>query len=222
MQALLHPDCRSGFAFYVHRWNIRPYCVNIFQLTRKRSMLSRFFGKSDKSDDSPTKEALDKRGIVSAQADPDPDKVWRDWSKALAAQDADKPIPLEQLPPSRVAAQAPTPSPEPATQAAELDFELDTEQAPLEQLTPEQRKTKALDTVDRHHPRIANTLRTLWGYKECGVYINKLIMAGGDGMGQARVGFNQEVVQAMLDLSDLHDSAFGAPDTLSGDLGMPI
>jgi hypothetical protein len=72
-----------------------------------------------------------------------------------------------------------------------------------------------------HHRRIANTIRTLWGYKECSIYINKLIMAGGDGMGQSRVGFNQDAVQAMLALSDIHDAQFGAPET-GGGLGLSI
>lgn len=93
---------------------------------------------------------------------------------------------------------------------------------PLEQLTLEQRKEAALAVVELHHHRIANTIRTLWGYKECSVYINKLIMAGGDGMGHARVGFNQEAVQAMLALSDLHDAEFGPPDSIRGGLGLSI
>ena len=50
----------------------------------------------------------------------------------------------------------------------------------------EQKKAEALAVVEQHHQRIANTIRTLWGYKECSVYINKLIMNGGDGMGNAR------------------------------------
>lgn len=183
-------------------------------------MLSRFFGKSDKSDESRTKEAQDKRGANSAAEDPN--KAWRAWGDALAAQNADKPIPLEQSPHSA----APVPSPVTnrviAAQEPELDIDLRTENSPLEPLTLEQRKNNALDTVDKHHQRIANTIRTLWGYKECGVYINKLIMAGGDGMGHARVGFNQEAVQAMLELSDLHDAAFGPPESAAGGLGLSI
>jgi hypothetical protein len=104
----------------------------------------------------------------------------------------------------------------------QLDFMLSTEAVPLEQLSPVQRKNNALDIVELHHQRIANTIRTLWGYKECGAYINKLIMSGGDGMGQARVGFNQDAVQAMLELSDLHDAEFGPPDTPGGGLGLSI
>jgi hypothetical protein len=66
--------------------------------------------------------------------------------------------------------------------------------------------------VELHHQRIANTIRTLWGYKECGTYINKLIMNGGDGMGHARVGFNQDAVVAMMALSDMHEAEFGPAD----------
>jgi hypothetical protein len=33
------------------------------------------------------------------------------------------------------------------------------------------------------------------------------------------VGFNQDAVEAMLALSDVHDEEFGAPSTLSGSLG---
>jgi hypothetical protein len=47
-------------------------------------------------------------------------------------------------------------------------------------------------------------------------------MAGGDGMGHARVGFNQEAVEAMLVLSDLHDAEFGPPDSITGGLGLSI
>ena len=78
--------------------------------------------------------------------------------------------------------------------------------------TLEQRKMDALAVVDAHHHRIGNTIRTMWGYPECSVYINKLIMSGGDGMGHNRVGFSAEAVQAMLELADLHDQEYGAPD----------
>ena len=104
-------------------------------------------------------------------------------------------------------------SPKPAA-SGPVDFELPTapmplELAALERPLPAQQREEALSAVERHHSRIANTIRTLWGYPECGNYINKLIMAGGDGMGQSRVGFHQDAVQAMLALSDLHDGQFG-------------
>ena len=168
-------------------------------------MLSRFFGKRDKSDDSPTKEAQETRGLEVIEDDPD--TAWSMWDSALAAQ--------ESTPSSDSVA---------VTSAAdnELDFVVPTQPMALEQRSLEQRKVMALATVESHHQRIANTIRTLWGYKECSLYINKLIMAGGDGMGHARVGFNQEAVEAMLELSDLHDAEFGPPDTAAGGLGLSI
>jgi hypothetical protein len=77
--------------------------------------------------------------------------------------------------------------------------------------SPEQRKQVALQVIDTHHKRIADTIRNMWGYKECSDYINKLIMSGGDGMGHARIGFNQQAVEAMLALVEIHDAQFGAP-----------
>lgn len=174
-------------------------------------MLSRFFGKRDQPDESPSKEAQPTRGLEVIEDDPD--TAWGMWNNALAEQE-----PEVEVPPMKV---APTP------QSAEelLDFVVPTVSAPLapsESITLEQRRDAALDVVELHHKRIGNTIRTLWGYKECSVYINKLIMAGGDGMGHARVGFNQEAVQAMLALSDLHDAEFGPPDNPGGGLGLSI
>jgi hypothetical protein len=86
----------------------------------------------------------------------------------------------------------------------------------LDDLTPEQRKNRALQVVEMHHRRIANTIRTLWGYKECSLYINKLIMEGEDGKGHARAGFNQDAVDAMLQLTNLHDELFGSFEPSQG------
>lgn len=187
-------------------------------------MLSRFFGKSDKFDDSQTKETQHKRGHDAAEDNPD--TAWREWGSGLTAQDAGLPFTPEAVavPPQPVQANVPVTAVSAQPQITQVDFELITERMPLEEpmLTMEQRKNNALGTVERHHQRIANTIRTLWGYKECAVYINKLIMAGGDGMGHARVGFNQDAVQAMLELSDLHDAEYGPPDAPSTGLGLSI
>ena len=88
-------------------------------------------------------------------------------------------------------------------------------------MTPDQRKEAALAVVDTHHHRIANTIRTLWGYKECSEYINKLLMEGNDDTGHARMGFHQDAVQAMLALVDLHDTEFGPPNAAGG-FGSPF
>jgi hypothetical protein len=189
-------------------------------------MFSRFFGKRDKSEDSPTKEAQDTRGLEVIEDDPD--TAWSKWNSAMQAQESSTPSPtsasgavarpLKPLirPPSPVVPVETTP------EEIQLDLVLPTVPMGLQAPTPADRKNAALDTVELHHKRIANTIRTLWGYKECSAYINKLIMAGGDGMGNARVGFNQEAVEAMLLLSDLHDAEFGPPDSIVGGLGLSI
>lgn len=201
-------------------------------------MFSRFFGKRDKSADSPDKEARSTRGPEAN------DRVDATWAKPAspAAQDSRLPKAVASgstapAKPVRPVFRAPTATPlayraapmAPAIPTTEfpadhqIDFVLPTAPMPLDpELTLEQRKANALATVEQHHQRIANTIRTLWGYRECSVYINRLIMAGGDGMGHARVGFNQDAVEAMLVLSDVHDAEFGAPSTLSGGLGLSM
>ena len=189
-------------------------------------MFSRFFGKRDKSGDSPTKEAQDTRGLEVIEDDPD--TAWNMWNNAMKAQEGNsQPSSAASAPisrPSKPVIRPPAPVIPVAavSEEAELDLVLPTAPMDLQQASLTERKNAALDTVELHHKRIANTIRTLWGYKECSVYINKLIMAGGDGMGHARVGFNQEAVEAMLVLSDLHDAEFGPPDSIAGGLGLSI
>ncbi len=195
-------------------------------------MFSGFFGKGNSSNKTPSKDAADSRGLEVVEDDPD--TAWSMWDSALAEQDSRFP-PVEPEAPAAAATAPATPSPAiPRVQAKPMppvsapaptvpmglgaDAEAPTQPLDITEKTLEQRKNDALDVVDLYHHRIANTIRTLWGYKECSVYINKLIMAGGDGMGQSRIGFNQEAVAAMLALTDLHDAEFGPMDT-GGELG---
>lgn len=174
-------------------------------------MFSRFRGKSSKPDTA--KDAPDSRGLEVREDDPD--TAWSMWNIAMAQRD----LPALDLPPNSSSA---TPGPAPATEPAASmqpevfkpfpDLEIPTMPLSLEDASPAQRMKVALDIVEMHHHRIANTIRTLWGYKECSVYINKLIMNGGDGMGNARIGFNQEAADAMMILGDLHDAEFGVAD----------
>ncbi len=69
-------------------------------------------------------------------------------------------------------------------------------------------KEAALQTVERHHSRVASAIRNMWGYKECCEYINKLMMEGNDDRGRARMGFHQEAVDAMLVLIAIHEKQF--------------
>ncbi len=216
-------------------------------------MFSRFFGKSDKATDSPTKEAQSSRLPSDSRLPARPSSL-AELERTLASENArmpqaepslaraaptatstgpSKPVqPLVRVAAHMAAAPLPKPvmtpvavpsSATPVMDDHQIDFVLPTAPMPLEpELTLEQRKNMALEAVEAHHQRIANTIRTLWGYRECSTYINRLIMAGGDGMGHARVGFNQDAVAAMLALSDIHDAEFGPPSTLSGALGLSI
>ncbi|HCX83096.1 MAG: hypothetical protein A3E00_00940 [Curvibacter sp. RIFCSPHIGHO2_12_FULL_63_18] len=168
-------------------------------------MFSMFRGKGVTPD--PAKDAPDSRGLEVKEDDPD--TAWSLWDSALAEQDSR----FLDLPPiTRAVPLAPEPSARSLAKAAEAypDLEIPTQPLSLEDASPAQRMKAALDVVELHHHRIANTIRTLWGYKECSVYINKLIMNGGDGMGNARIGFNQEAADAMMVLADLHDAEFGS------------
>jgi hypothetical protein len=49
-------------------------------------MLSRFFGKGDKSADTSSKQAQDTRGMEVVEDDPD--TAWSMWDSALAEQDS--------------------------------------------------------------------------------------------------------------------------------------
>jgi hypothetical protein len=172
-------------------------------------MFGKFLGKGG-SAASKKVDAVDSRGLEVFEDDPE--TSWGLWDTALAEQD------------SRYSAIAPASTSAPLSAQSELgklgrqfstspafpDFDdVATEPMGLEEKSSAQRIADALEIVELFHHRVANTIRTLWGYKECSLYINKLIMNGGDGMGHARVGFNAEAAQAMLALADLHDQLFG-------------
>ena len=84
----------------------------------------------------------------------------------------------------------------------------------LNEVAIAQKKKEAFDILELQNQPIANSIRTLWGYKECVVLINKLIMNGGDGVGSCRIGFSQAVKLAILKLGDLHEAQFAT--TASG------
>jgi len=156
-------------------------------------MFNRLFGKKNPAN--PPKDAVDSRGLEVVEDDPD--TAWSRWDEALALQD------------SRHGDLGPLPDISAGATGSVGYADEPTQPMGLDDLTPEQRKNGALQVVELHHRRIANTIRTLWGYKECSLYINKLIMEGEDGKGHARVGFNQDAVDAMLTLTNLHDELFG-------------
>lgn len=184
---------------------------NIQPKINGRVMFNKFLGKGDKSVVSPSKGGVDLRGLEVTEDDPD--TVWSMWDDALAEQDSrfnalDSGSSSVTPPPVEVE-QATTP-------IAFGALDEVTQPTALEGRLLEQRKEHALQVVELYHHRIANTIRTLWGHKECGVYINNLIMNGSDGMGHSRIGFNQDAAEAMMALSDLHEREFGPAGAGSG------
>lgn len=166
------------------------------------------------------------RGIEVVEADPD--TAWGLWDEVTAKQQApmreasaDRRQALRQrsleeavAPPKPVRRAlhtvlgAPVPTAVAVPAAARLEFEAT---RPLEEdeKSLARRAQEALDTVELHHARIAKTLRAMWGHRECSQHIAKLLMTGYDDTGNARMGFHQEAVNAMLSLGDLHDRIFG-------------
>jgi hypothetical protein len=175
-------------------------------------MFSKFFNSGEKKP-AAANSAADAPGVEVREDDAE--IAWSEWDSVLAELDFSvggardlptEPTPL--LPDFDIAPDSDTP-----TQPMGLDD------------IREREKNHALAVVEAHHPRIAQTIRTMWGYKECSAFIDKLIMSGGDGMGVSRVGFHSEAVDAMLTLTTLHDERFGdfgvGEDAAQGDFHVP-
>nr|WP_315465629.1 hypothetical protein [uncultured Rhodoferax sp.] len=173
-------------------------------------MFARFLGKRQAAT-AKSLDGADSRGLEVVEDDPE--TSWGLWDSALAEQDSryssmthaagELPMPASghEVSHSRLDAKATETFP---------DFDdIATQPLGLEDKSPAQRVAAALDIVELFHHRVATTIRTLWGHKECSLYINQLIMNGDDGMGHARVGFHAEAAQAMLALAEMHDQMFG-------------
>lgn len=140
----------------------------------------------------------------------DPETGWGMWDEATAAQELHHRS-GESLPPG---AAQPAPAafqemPPPSFEGFSPEQGASTKPMDLEEKTLAQRAEDALAVIELHHARIAKTIRVMWGYKECSAYISKLLMTGYDDTGNARMGFHQEAVNAMMTLGDLHDQIFG-------------
>jgi hypothetical protein len=174
-------------------------------------MFNKFWGKGDKPVIPPSKDGVDLRGLEVTEDDPD--TVWSMWDDALAEQDSK----FNALEPVGHSGTSAPEEAEPPTKPIALGAgNTDTQPMALEANPLNQRKDQALQTIELYHHRVANTIRSLWGHKECGLYINNLIMNGSDGMGHARIGFNQEAAEAMMVLSDLYEEEFGPVGAVKG------
>jgi hypothetical protein len=76
---------------------------------------------------------------------------------------------------------------------------------PLEELPRQVRIDRAMNVIRDRHARIANAIDMFWGHKDCVEYLQHLILSGGDGVGNARIGFKQDVIASFMDLIALHE-----------------
>lgn len=84
------------------------------------------------------------------------------------------------------------------------DEELATRPMALHELPRQVGIDNAMALIARHNARVAKAITVFWGSQDCVEYIEKLVMSGGDGFGNARIGFKPEVVSALLSLISLH------------------
>ena len=84
------------------------------------------------------------------------------------------------------------------------DDELETRPMPLHELPRQVGIDNAMALIAKHHERIAKAITVFWGSPDCVEFMEKLVMSGGDGLGNARVGFKPEVVSALMSLISLH------------------
>lgn len=136
----------------------------------------------------------------------DPETVWGMWDEATSAQELDVARSGASTQPAPLTGGMTSPL---SSVGFENDYEASTLPMGLEEKTLAQQAEDALGAIELHHARIAKTIRMMWGYKECSAYISKLLMTGYDDTGNARMGFHQEAVNAMMTLGDLHDRIFG-------------
>jgi hypothetical protein len=75
---------------------------------------------------------------------------------------------------------------------------------PLHELPRQVGIDTAMGIIASRHERIAKAITVFWGSQDCVDYMEKLVMSGGDGFGNARIGFKPEVVSALMSLISLH------------------
>jgi len=91
---------------------------------------------------------------------------------------------------------------------------LSTRPMPLHELPRQVGIDMAISVIDKHHARIGQAIRLFWGSRDCDEYMQKLVLSGGDGHGNTRVGFKPEVVTALMSLITMHKTdASSAPSS---------
>lgn len=98
------------------------------------------------------------------------------------------------------------------TQPLSLEADVVTQPMSLGDKSPEQRKSDAFALIGQHHPKVMAAIRATWGFKECAIYLNKLVLNGSDDMGHSRLGFSPQVIETLMGLTQLHEAQFGQLD----------
>lgn len=75
---------------------------------------------------------------------------------------------------------------------------------PLHELPVQARIDHEMAVIAARHARIAQAIQKFWGHRDCVEYLRTLILQGGDGDRQNRVGFKPEVSAALINLVALH------------------
>ncbi|MBK7051714.1 MAG: hypothetical protein KBF98_16450 [Rhodoferax sp.] len=96
----------------------------------------------------------------------------------------------------------------PSSQQFDVSMDVATRPMELHEFPKDLRMQQAMNVIGRDYKRIQTVIDSLWGHRECGEYLQKLIMSSDDPAGHNRMGFKREVVTAMFVLSDLHDEQF--------------
>ena len=81
--------------------------------------------------------------------------------------------------------------------------ELPTRPIPLHERPLQTRIDMEMAIIAEHHVRIALAIEKFWGHRDCVEYLRNLILSGYK-EGEKRMGFKPEVVQALINLTQLH------------------
>jgi len=81
--------------------------------------------------------------------------------------------------------------------------ELPTRPMPLHERPLQARIDVEMSVIADHHMRIALAIEKFWGHRDCVEYMKNLILSGYK-EGEKRMGFKPEVVQALINLTQLH------------------
>ncbi len=98
-----------------------------------------------------------------------------------------------------------------------MEDDPDTRPMPLHERPLQARIDHEMDIIRTHHERIAKAIETFWGHRDCVEYLQQLILSGGDGAGRTRIGFKNEVLSALMNLSTLHKVTHALPEKKGSD-----